>query len=542
MSIRNSREWYRNAVFYSLDVKTFKDSDGDGMGDLKGLISKLDHLTWLGVDCLWLLPFYPSPLRDNGYDVSDYTNVDPRLGSLDEFDLFIKEATKRKLKVMIDLVINHTSIDHPWFKNARTSLDSRYRHYYVWHKDPDHGKVKVVFDHVEESVWAHTPETDMYYLHRFYKEQPDLNLSHPDVQEEILRIMDFWMDRGVSAFRVDAAHMITDPVEVEKTDYHSMHKLFNKMRDHLEQRSPDGVLLAEANVPPGKLADYFNDGEGDARMHMLFNFVGNKYAMLALARERADALKKGLGLYEPVKAGHWMNFVRHHDELNMEQLSDEERAELFAAFAPQEKMRALNGIRRRLPPMVANDRRRMELMYEIMFSLPGTPLINYGEEIGMGDNLSLKGRYAVRTPMQWDGSTNGGFSSAPKEQLYLPVIGEGEFAHHHLNVEAQLGDPGSFMHFMRDLIARRKAHPILGTSEWNMIATNDDRTIALIYRGRSENVLVVHNFSRDQLTLEIAPGEDLLDPADVISGAPIDLKKIDLLPYGSLWIKLENKL
>ncbi len=538
------REWYRNAVLYALDVKTFQDSNGDGIGDLQGVLARLDHFKYLGIDCIWLLPFYPSPLRDNGYDVSDYCAVDPRLGTMEDLEALVREARKLNIRLLIDLVINHTSDQHPWFKNARSARDAEFRHYYVWHEEPDHQKVKVEFDHSETSVWEYTPETGAYYLHRFYKEQPDLNLGHPDVQNEILRIMDHWIDKGVSSFRIDAAHMITDPVDVENTNYHEMHKLFGKMRKHLESRSKDGVLLAEANVEPEKLWDYFTDGEErNARMHMLFNFIANKYAMLAVARHSGSALAKGLNIYSPVEVGHWVNFVRHHDELNTDMLEPQEKEEVFMAFAPEEHMRILRGVRRRFPPMVNNERRRIELMYNISFSLPGIPLLNYGEEIGMGDDLSLPGRAAVRTPMQWDASKNAGFSSAAPRDLYLPVIDHGTYSYERINVEAQRKDKNALLHHIRRLIKQRKAHLIIGSGSWRTVATDDDQVFALLYESGKKALLVVHNLSGEELCVRLDIGAAPQRLKESVQWQKhkdsIDLNALKLMPYASRWIEME---
>ncbi len=536
------KHWYRNAVIYALDVKTFKDSDGNGFGDLKGLISRLDHLSFLGVTCIWLLPFFPSPLRDNGYDVSDYCDVDPRLGTLHDFEELIKAATDRGMKVLIDLVLNHSSIEHPWFKDARKSRDSNYRNYYVWHDDPDHHEVKVAFDHAEKSVWEYSAETNSYYLHRFYKEQADLNLSDPAVRQEILKIMTFWVKKGVSGFRIDAAHMITDTVDVERTDYGSLHAVFGEMRECLDALLPDGVLMGEANVPPADLNAYFTDEKNRPRMHMLFNFIANKYTMLAFARQQGRALEKGLDHYAPVRVGHWVNFVRHHDELNTDMLTGSEREEVFAAFAPDENMRALHGVRRRLPPMLNNDRRRIELMYNVVFSLPGTPMLNYGEEIGMGDDLSLKGRFSGRTPMQWDRSKNGGFSSADRGDLYVPVIDKGELAYGSVNVEAQRNDPGSLLHYIKELVACRKEHPVLGNSRWNVVSTNDERSVAILHHGKEETLLVVHNLSATPITIQLNLDRPIGHAEDAGPwreyDEELDLNQLDLMAYGSRWIKI----
>lgn len=418
--------WYKNAIIYSLDVETFMDGNGDGVGDFIGLTKRLNYLSGLGVTCLWLLPFYPSPNRDNGYDVMDYYNVDPRLGTLGDFVEFMHQAREHGIRVIIDLVVNHTSDQHPWFQSARADKNSKYRDYYVWSNNPPKDtKDKIVFPGVQEGIWEYDEQAGAYYLHRFYKEQPDLNTANPEVREEIRKILGFWLELGVSGFRIDAAPFLIEPLGIEDAKLEELRSLLPEMREFVSQRRGDAVLLAEANVPPDQIPVYFGDGD---KMHMLFNFLLNQYMFLALARKQAAPLIEGLKLLpDSPHIGQWVNFVRHHDELTLDRLTKDKQEEIFAAFAPDENMQIYgHGIRRRLPPMLGGDRRRLELVYSLLFSLPGTPLLRYGEEIGMGDDLSLEGRTSVRTPMQWSSEPNGGFSTAQQDALPQPVISQGE--------------------------------------------------------------------------------------------------------------------
>ncbi|PZO10305.1 MAG: trehalose synthase, partial [Leptolyngbya foveolarum] len=420
--------WYKNAIVYSLDVETFMDSDGDGVGDFPGLTQRLDYLSGLGITCLWLHPFYPSPNRDDGYDVMDYYSVDSRLGTLGDFVEFMHEAKKRGISVLIDLVINHTSIQHPWFQAARSDKNSKYRDYYIWANDPpETDPAEVIFPDAEDSIWEYDNKAGAYYLHHFYKEQPDLNISNPVVRDEIRKIVHFWLELGVSGFRVDAVPYFVKNVEVLAEQY-ELESFLEDLREAVSARNPEAVLLAEANVESEAFSTYFGDGN---RMHMLFSFFANQKKFLALALQQSAPLTEGLQqLPKTPQACQWLNFVRHHDELTLDQLSEAERDKIYEAFAPEEQMQIYGrGIRRRLPPMFNGDRRRIELIYSLLFALPGIPLIRYGDEIGMGDDLSLPGRDSVRTPMQWSEKANGGFSTAAPACLSKPVISEGEYGY-----------------------------------------------------------------------------------------------------------------
>jgi maltose alpha-D-glucosyltransferase / alpha-amylase len=539
-----SKDWYKNAVLYSLDVRTYKDSNGDGIGDLQGVISKLDYLASLGVTCIWLLPFYPSPLYDNGYDVADYYNVAPELGTLGDFVELVKAADQKGIRILVDLVANHTSIEHPWFKSAKSSKDSPYRNYYVWTDEPPEGnEEKIMFEGIEDSIWEYTPETDSYYLHRFFKSQADLNIANPEVKKEILKIMGFWLSLGVAGFRVDAAHIITDPVDVEHINFSNLHEFFREMRAFMALHRPDGVLLGEANVPPEEFQKYF--GKENNRMHMLFCFLNNKYTFLGFARKDGKSVEKGLDLIAHIHEGHWVNFVRHHDELNTELLNDEEREEVFDVFAPEPDMQIFgHGIRRRLPTMLYNDPKRIRLMYNIVFSQPGTPIINYGEEIGMGDDLDLEGRTAVRTIMQWEESPHAGFTLPTTSTLCKPLISGGDYSYKHINVQTQLSDPGSLLNWMVRLINARKQCPEIGLGSWKVVPVSDSRAFAICYAYEYRTLVVVHNLSEKPLEVTLDLGFVIDNGVDLFCDQNYDnvrgTNRVQLGGYGYRWMRILN--
>ncbi|NJK66131.1 MAG: trehalose synthase [Richelia sp. CSU_2_1] len=491
----NKDLWYKNAIIYSLDVETFMDSDGDGVGDFQGLTNRLNYLSGLGITCLWLLPFYPSPNRDNGYDVMDYYNIDPRLGTLGDFVEFMHQAGERGIRVLIDLVVNHTSDRHPWFLAAKSDKNSKYRNYYVWSENPPKTDPKqLIFPDVEDSIWEYDAQAEAYYLHHFYKEQPDLNIANPAVREEICKIMGFWLELGVSGFRIDAAPFLINGIGIEGADPEQMHAFLTEMEEFLSSRHSNAVLLAEANVAPDRISIYFNNGD---RMHVLFNFLLNQHMFLALARQESAALRDGLKILPDIPpVCQWLNFVRHHDELTLDCISSAERDEIFAAFAPEETMQIFGrGIRRRLPPMVGGDRRRIELVYSLLFSLPGTPMLRYGEEIGMGDDLSLEGRGSVRTVMQWSDAPNGGFSTAANDALARPAIADGEYSYKKVNVAAAQRDRDSLINWIDRAIRIRKQCPELGRGNWHILETDSPSVFAHCCDWEGRTVIAIHNLA-----------------------------------------------
>lgn len=534
--------WYKNAIAYSLDVETFMDSNGDGIGDFQGLTQHLEYLSGLGITCLWLLPFYPSPNRDNGYDVMDYYNVDPRLGTLGDFVEFMHQARERGIRVIVDLVVNHTSIEHPWFQAARSHKDSQYRDYYVWSENPPKSDPKLLmFPNVEDSIWEYDEQAQAYYLHHFYKEQPDLNIANPAVKEEIRKIMGFWLELGVSGFRIDAAPFLIEGIGIEGAKREDLHSFLEEMREFVSSRRGDAVLLAEANVSSEQIPIYFGNGE---KMHLLFNFLLNQYLFLALARQESAPLKEGLKSLPNIPSiGQWLNFVRHHDELALNYLKQSQQEEIFQTFAPDEKMKIFgHGIRRRLAPMLENDRRRLELTYSLLFSLPGTPLLRYGDEIGMGDDLSLEGRTSVRTVMQWSDAPNGGFSEAPQDILVRPVIQEGEYGYKQVNVAAQQRDRDSLINWMERAIRIRKQCPELGYGKWQILETDESSVFAHCCEWEDKTVIVLHNLADKSCMVTLKSNEfgHLIDVFGDRNYETLDEKSLSvpLEAYGYRWFRV----
>jgi len=524
------------------------DANGDGIGDFIGLTKRLNHIAGLGVTCLWLLPFYPSPNRDNGYDIMDYYNVDPRLGTLGDFVEFMHQARDRGIRVIVDLVVNHTSNQHPWFQSARSDKNSKYRDYYVWSDNPPKDpKAELVFPGVQQSIWEYDEQAGAYYLHRFYKEQPDLNTANPEVCEEIRKIMGFWLELGVSGFRVDAAPYLIEPLGIKDAEHGELHNLLSQMREFVWERRGEGVLLAEANVEPDKIPLYFGDGD---RMNMLFNFLLNQYMFLALAREQAAPIIEALKtIPDTPSTGQWLNFLRHHDELNLNQLAKEEQEEIFAAFAPNETMQIYgHGIRRRLPPMLGGDRRRLELAYSLLFSLPGTPLLRYGDEIGMGDDLSLEGRTSVRTPMQWSNTQNGGFSTAPQDALTRPVISEGEYGYQQVNATTEQRDPNSLLNWIERVIRIRQQCPEFGRGKWCILETDEPSVFAHCCEWEGDTVLAVHNLAKQPCTVSLKSKDfkpkHLMELFANRQYEPFDgnSSSIELDAYGYRWFRADSVL
>ncbi|NHN48560.1 trehalose synthase [Halostella sp. JP-L12] len=538
--------WYENATVYAVDVEAFQDSDGDGVGDFQGLADRLDHLTQLGVDCLWLLPFYPTPNRDNGYDVANYYGVDPRHGTLGDFVEFVRAAEKRDVRVLIDLVVNHTSNEHPWFKRAREDPDSKYRDYYVWSTDPppaDPSRGQVFPGEVDdERVWSFDAEAGAYYHHRFYPFQPDLDLTNPDVREEIRKIMGFWLRLGVSGFRVDAAGLMVQekrpgmPAPEDPTD------LLRTLRSAAAAYREDAVLLGEADVPTEELPSF----AGPEKLNLLLNFVLNAALYHSLAAESGDPIRELLaGLPDLPDGGDWVNFLRNYDELNIGSLDDAAKETVFEAFAPDPSMRIYGrGIRRRLAPMLDGDRRRIELAYSLLFSLPGAPMLVYGDEIGMGEDLSLAGRTAVRTPMQWSDDENAGFSTADPEDLVRPVVSDGPFAYDRVNVADQRADDDSLLAFFERLIEARNDAPGIGVGDFAVADVDATNVFAHRCEGGEASVAAVHNLADDPTTVAVDPGA--AGPVRAILGDGGRRRndgryEFDLDGYDYRWIRAERE-
>jgi maltose alpha-D-glucosyltransferase/alpha-amylase len=493
--------WFRNAVFYSLDVETFYDSNGDGKGDFQGLLQKMDFIAGLGVDCIWLLPFYPSPNHDNGYDVMNYYNVEEQLGNLGDFAAVMNKAEQLGLRIIIDLVVNHTSIEHPWFQEARKDRNSPYRNYYIWADEPmAYTQEHLMFEGEEDTIWTHDEEAGQYYLHRFYKEQPDLNINNPVVKEEILKIMGFWLRLGVHGFRIDAAEMIVEPYGLRGTQKEDLFHFFNEMREFVRWHRRDALLLAEVNDGPDEMMPFFEKGD---RVHMLFNFFMNQHLFLSFAEGNKTAVEKALKAHPPLTgATQWLQFLRQHDELNLRQLSKQKQNKVFEAFGPEEDMQVFGfGIRRRLASMMNGEKRRLQLAYSLLFSMPGAHMLRYGDEIGMGEDLSLKGRSSVRTPMQWSPQRNGGFSTAPEQTVLNPVISGGKFGYEKVNVLTAQQDPASLLNWIERLITIRKQCPEIGYGELYIKPYADKRVLVHGFEWKHRKLLFLHNLSNEEVTV-----------------------------------------
>jgi maltose alpha-D-glucosyltransferase / alpha-amylase len=492
--------WYKNAVIYCLSVATYMDANGDGIGDFQGLMRRLDYLHGLGITAIWLMPFQPSPYRDDGYDVADYYGVASRHGMLGDFVEFTHAAAQRGIRVIIDLVVNHTSDRHSWFQEARKNPNSEYRDWYVWSdKKPPNANKGMVFPGVQKSTWSYDKIARSWYFHRFYNFQPDLNTSNPYVQAEILKIMGFWIQLGVVGFRMDAVPFIisTKGARAKAVEQYDMLRAF---REFLQWRKGDAIILAEANVLPETDMEYFG-ADGD-RMHMMFNFQANQNLFYAMAAADCRPLIKALQATKARPAtAQWGLFLRNHDELDLGRLTDEQRQRVFDCFGPEKEMQLYNrGIRRRLAPMLNGDRRRIELAYSLMFTLPGTPVIRYGDEIGMGDDLNLPERNCARTPMQWSTEPHAGFTKS--DRPILPVISDGPYGYEHVNVAEQRRDPNSLLNWTERIIRMRKEVPEIGWGDFQVVPIRDPAIFAVRYDWRNNSVLFVHNL--DSIPREIA--------------------------------------
>lgn len=535
--------WYKNAVVYCVDVETFQDSDGDGIGDFKGLTSRLDHIEALGATCIWLLPFYPSPNRDNGYDVADYYNVDPRYGTLGDFVEFAHAAHERGLRVLVDLVVNHSSIDHPWFQASRAG-DPKYRDWYVWRKDkPEDAEKGVIFPGVQKTTWTRDTKRKEYYFHRFYEHQADLNIANPEVREEIERIMGFWLALGVSGFRMDAVPFMLEDLSSAHSGWEP-HRYLSQLQTFLSWRRSEAILLAEANIPMDEASDYFGTGD---RLHVIFNFPLNQQMFLAFARGDAGPVSDFVkALPDIPQTAQWATFLRNHDEIDLGRLEDEEREEVFAAFGPEEDMQLYDrGLRRRLAPMLGGDERRLAMAFSVMLALPGTPVLWYGDEIGMGEDLSLPERHAVRTPMQWRGTLpNGGFSDAAPKDCVRPVVADGPFGYRHINAERQMLEIDSLFCRVRNLVRARRGAAEIGWGKPEVVDVGDTAVLALRTGWQDGEVLTVHNMADRPALAKLPDGLDLSDVRPLLSsGARIDGEErtLRLDAYGFEWFRLKGK-
>ncbi|WP_458115811.1 alpha-amylase family protein [Arthrobacter sp. D2-10] len=540
--------WWKNAVIYCLNIETFCDSNGDGVGDFAGAAQRLDYLAELGVTCVWLMPFYPSPQRDDGYDIVDFYGVDERLGSLGDFVEFARTAKDRGMRVIADLVVNHTSDQHPWFKQARSSKDNPFRDFYVWRSDaPPDTSAEVVFPDKENSIWSKDEESGEWYLHRFYSHQPDLNVANPQVRDEIAKAIGFWMQLGLSGFRVDAVPFFLE-TQGQDNQTGDPHDYLRDLRRFLSRRSGDAVLLGEVNLPYEQQVAFF--GSAADELNMQFDFVTMQQMYLSLARGDARPLARTITDRPSIDGdSQWATFVRNHDELTLDKLLDSERQEVFEAFGPEESMQIYGrGLKRRLPPMLGGDQQRLRMVYSLLFSLPGTPVLFYGEEIGMGENLEAEGRMAVRTPMQWTHEESAGFSAAPPDRLVAPLV-QGEYGQTKINVVDARRDPESLLAFIGTLIRRYRECPELGWGTFSLIDTPSPSVFAHRCDWEDHSLFLFHNFSDQPAEVSVTLKEsdvpegggiltDLLENSmtDIAVG---DKLKVKLPGYGYRWMRIQ---
>jgi maltose alpha-D-glucosyltransferase/alpha-amylase len=537
--------WFKDAVLYEVHVRAFCDSDGDGTGDFRGFAQKLDYLQDLGVSTIWFLPFYPSPLKDDGYDISDYTNVHPSYGTLDDFQLVLDEAHRRGMRVVTELVMNHTSDQHLWFQEARQSKRNPRRDWYVWSETPDpYRQARIIFLDTELSNWAWDPVSKSYYWHRFFSHQPDLNYDNPAVREEMWNIMKFWFDRGVDGFRVDAVPYLVEREGTNCENLPETHQILKDLRSRLAEHYPNRFLLAEANQWPQDAIAYFGSGD---ECHMAFHFPLMPRMFMAIRLEDRKPIIDIMQRTPPIpETCQWGLFLRNHDELTLEMVTDDERDYLYDEYAKDRTARINLGIRRRLAPLLENDRRRIELMNGLLMSLPGTPIIYYGDEIGMGDNIYLGDRNGVRTPMQWNSGWNGGFSAADPEQLYFPLLSNPLYGYQTVNVEAQRRSPHSLLSWMKQMIRVRRSTQAFGRGTLEFLATPNHRILAYVRELGKDRILIVNNLSNSAQAAEL----DLRRfkgavPIEMFGGNPFpragDLPYLLTLgPYQFFWFRLRR--
>lgn len=489
-------QWYRRAVFYEVLVHSFEDSDGDGVGDFRGLVSKLDYLRWLGVDALWLPPFYPSPMADGGYDISDYTGVDPRYGTMEDFRTLVIEAHSRGLRIVVDMVLNHTSDQHPWFQASRRDPSGPYGDFYVWRDRPsEYLDARVIFVDTEDSNWAWDPVRQQFYWHRFFSHQPDLNFENPAVREAMRDVVRFWCSTGVDGFRLDAIPYLFEEDGTICENLEPTHRYIASLREMVDREFPGTVMIAEANQPPHDVVAYFGTDERP-ECHICFHFPVMPRIFAALREESSGGLRGVLAATPPLpKGGQWGTFLRNHDELTLEMVTDQERARMYEWYAPEPRMRANIGIRRRLMPLLRGSRREVELADALLLSLPGSPFLYYGDEIGMGDDIQLPDRNGVRTPMQWDASPGAGFSSADVHDFYLPLVSSPFYDQRAVNVAEHLTRATSMLNWTRAMLHVRRAHASFGIGSMTLLATDDDAVLAFLRRDEAETILCVNNLA-----------------------------------------------
>ncbi|MEN3534427.1 maltose alpha-D-glucosyltransferase [Microbispora sp. ZYX-F-249] len=527
------QRWYKRAVFYEVLIRGFADSNGDGTGDIRGLIEKLDYLQWLGIDCLWLLPLYESPLKDGGYDISDYMKILPDFGDLGDFIRLVDEAHKRGIRVIADLVMNHTSDQHPWFQASRHDPDGPYGDFYVWSDTDERYKdARIIFIDTEASNWTFDPVRGQYYWHRFFHHQPDLNFENPAVQDAMMEVIRFWLDLGIDGFRLDAIPYLFEQEDTNCENLPATHAYLKRVRAEVDRIYPDRVLLAEANQWPADVVEYFGDPvTGGDECHMAFHFPLMPRIFMAVRRESRYPISEIMAQTPKIPENcQWGIFLRNHDELTLEMVTDEERDYMYSEYAKDPRMRANVGIRRRLAPLLDNDRNQIELFTALLLSLPGSPVLYYGDEIGMGDNIWLGDRDGVRTPMQWTPDRNAGFSNCDPGRLYLPVIMDPIYGYQAINVEAQQKSASSLLHFTKRMIEIRKRHPVFGLGEFTELNSSNPSVLAFVRELGDDRVLCVNNLSRfpQPVELDLRRFEGST-PVECMGGVPFP--PIGELPY-----------
>ncbi len=538
-------DWFKDAVFYQIFVRAFRDSNGDGIGDLRGVAEKLDYVRDLGVDTIWLMPITPSPLRDHGYDVSDHFNVHPDYGTLDDFHALVEAAHARNVRVVVELIPNHTSDQHPWFQASRNPNHpehKKYRDWYVWSDtDQRYKEARIIFIDYEKSNWTFDELRQQYYWHRFFYHQPDLNYDNPEVQRAMLRVAQFWVDQGADGIRVDAPPYLIEREGTNCENLPESHAYYKRLRAFLDAYAPGTMLLAEANQWPRDVRPYFGDGD---EFHMNFHFPLMPRIFLALAQGDRTPIEWILEQTPALPQNcQWATFLRNHDELTLEMVSPDERTFLWDFYAPEARMRLNLGIRRRLAPLLKNDRARIEVAHSLLLTLIGSPVLYYGDEIGMGDNIALEDRWGVRTPMQWSAAPNAGFSNAPREKIYLPVIDDELYSYRRINVKASEREANSLLHWLRRALALRKQHRAFGRGELQLLAPSNRSVLAYTRITREESLLVINNLSGESQTVSLdlntSIGKTLrdvwTDERRAIAGSEMEF---ELPRYGYRWFEL----
>lgn len=533
--------WYMKAIFYEINVRTFFDSNRDGIGDLQGITQKLDYIHSLGVDCIWLLPIYPSPLKDGGYDISDFYNIHPDLGTIEDFKTLVAETHHRGMRIIADLVVNHTSDQCKWFLEAESDENSPYHDYYVWSDtDQKFQDARIIFIDTEKSNWTWNEKAGKYYWHRFYSCQPDLNYDNPAVQEEMKNIMRFWLNLGIDGFRADAVPYLFQREGTNCENLPETHAYLKELRQLIDDEYPGCVLLAEANQWPQDLRPYFADGD---EFHMAFNFPLMPRIFKSVALGDCSSIIDIMQKTPPIPENcQWCTFLRNHDELTLEMVTDKERQLLWNHYAPEKRMRLNLGIRRRLAPLLDGDNNKIELLFAVLFSLPGTPIIYYGDEIGMGDNIWLNDRDGVRTPMQWSDSINGGFSAANPDQLFLPVIDNGNYSYHRINVKSQGVQDDSLLNRLKNLIQIRKKFHYLSSQSYKFINLSQKAVLSILRKGESSNLLCLHNLTPDSqmVNIDFPEYEIAFSSVNLINRKSLGENPLTLPAYSYVWLTYQE--